>query len=442
MSLTNDLIAVCDVILDGSPDEKTAASIRSVRRRLDQPVRVAIAGRVKAGKSTLLNAIVGEPLAATDAGECTRIVTWYEHDLTYRVTADLVDGATRELPFDRSGGRLEIDLDGVPEDEIRRLVVGWPAAVLEDLTLIDTPGLGSLSAVGERTEAMIADHDVDAVLYLMRHLHTTDAEFLEAFRDGATDSRVNAIGILSRADEIGGARTDAMDSAHRIAARYSFDDRVGALVGTVVAVNGLTAASGRGLRESEVATLADVAALPQGERSLRLVSADRFGEDDESRGVLHRLGLYGARRSIDVLSAGSSKGAGEMSAFLVDDSGIRDVEKIVAQRIVAHGDALKGRSALRLLAETSSAAERDLERIEASAVELAGLRLGHMMWSEEVVLSDDEETEIEALLAGAGADPAERIEYWRARSLHPLADSTIRETCDLIVRLYEAAAAG
>ena len=60
-------------------------------RRLDEPLRVAIAGRVKAGKSTLLNALVGERLAATDAGECTRIVTWYRNALGYRVVAELAE---------------------------------------------------------------------------------------------------------------------------------------------------------------------------------------------------------------------------------------------------------------------------------------------------------------------------------------------------------------
>ena len=62
-------------------------------QRLDEPLRVAIAGRVKAGKSTLLNALVGERLAATDAGECTRIVTWYRNALGYRVVADRATAA-------------------------------------------------------------------------------------------------------------------------------------------------------------------------------------------------------------------------------------------------------------------------------------------------------------------------------------------------------------
>ena len=56
----------------------------------EQPVvrDIATAPRTAAGRDsrpcegrevTLLNAFVGEELAATDAGECTKIVTWYRH---------------------------------------------------------------------------------------------------------------------------------------------------------------------------------------------------------------------------------------------------------------------------------------------------------------------------------------------------------------------------
>src|SRR5690606_31682359 len=64
--------------------------LAELARRLDEPLRVAVAGRIKAGKSTLLNALIGEQLAPTDAGECTRIVTWYRDGHTYRVTAHLL----------------------------------------------------------------------------------------------------------------------------------------------------------------------------------------------------------------------------------------------------------------------------------------------------------------------------------------------------------------
>ena len=69
---------------------------------------MAIAGRVKAGKSTLLNALVGERLAPTDAGECTRIVTWYRKGPSYAVSAQLLDGSEQTLAFKRGDGALDI----------------------------------------------------------------------------------------------------------------------------------------------------------------------------------------------------------------------------------------------------------------------------------------------------------------------------------------------
>ena len=53
---------------------------------------MAIAGKVKAGKSTLLNALVGEQVAPTDAGECTRVVTWYRDGTTPRIVLHPRDG--------------------------------------------------------------------------------------------------------------------------------------------------------------------------------------------------------------------------------------------------------------------------------------------------------------------------------------------------------------
>ena len=77
--------------------------LRRVRDRLGEPLRVAIVGRVKAGKSTLLNALVGEELAPTDAGECTRVVTWYVDGPSYKATLHPREGSPRQAAFTREG---------------------------------------------------------------------------------------------------------------------------------------------------------------------------------------------------------------------------------------------------------------------------------------------------------------------------------------------------
>ena len=124
----------------------TARWLHEQLRRLDEPLRVAIAGKVKAGKSTLLNALVGEQVAPTDAGECTRVVTWYRDGTTPRIVLHPRTGAARPLPVRRHDGELTIDLGATPAEQCERLVVDWPAQSLRSTTLIDTPGIASTSA--------------------------------------------------------------------------------------------------------------------------------------------------------------------------------------------------------------------------------------------------------------------------------------------------------
>src|SRR3954453_19815697 len=95
------------------------------RARLAEPLRVAIAGKTKAGKSTLLNALVGEALAPTGAGECTQVVTWYRHGPRYRAWLRPRGRAVVETPLRRSGTGIEVDLGGRSADEVELVVVEW-----------------------------------------------------------------------------------------------------------------------------------------------------------------------------------------------------------------------------------------------------------------------------------------------------------------------------
>ena len=203
------------------------ARLVALRDRLDEPLRVAIAGRVKSGKSTLLNALVGERLAPTDAGECTRIVTWYRDGHTYQVMAAPAQrrAAPAAVHPRRRRDRGRPRRPGA-RGRATSSIVTWPSQALRTATLIDTPGIGSLSEqVSRRAWELLAADDeetpADAVLYLMRHLHASDLEFLRAFHDTEVSrpNPVNAIGVLSRADEIGVGRLDSMASARRIATR-------------------------------------------------------------------------------------------------------------------------------------------------------------------------------------------------------------------------------
>lgn len=472
--------SACDTAAALVAGTRLAASVDGIRSRLDGPLRVAIAGRVKAGKSTLLNALVGERLAPTDAGECTRVVTWYHEAVGYEVRARLHSGEVRDVRFSRDGGPLEIDVGDLSADDIEWLDVGWPSAALRSTTLIDTPGLASIdTSTSRRTEDFFGVDDdstakADAVVYLMRHLHRRDVDFLEAFTDHtlALASPANAVAVLSRADEIGAGRFDALDSARRIADRYRQDTTLRRLCASVIPVAGLVAETGLTLRESEFAALRLIATSDAAELDHLLVSVDRFctpGASELAPAARHellgRLGLFGVRFACRAIRSGQVSTASGLASALVEVSGLSELERMLADLFAGRARLLKARSALHALRavareltdiddEKGRALEAQVERIEASSHDFAQLRLLHLVVSGIVAFGEAEADELSRLLAAS--NPAERagcaadappsavratsleaVDRWRRRGADPRTDVETREACEIMARSYE-----
>jgi hypothetical protein len=410
-----------------------APRLAVVRDRLDEPLRVAVAGRVKSGKSTLLNALVGERLAATDAGECTRIVTWYRDGHTYQVLAYPKHAAPRQLRFAREDSAIEVDLDGLTPEEVEQLVVTWPSQALRTATLIDTPGVGSLSEqVSRRAWELLTAADeeetpADAVLYLMRHLHVQDLDFLRAFQDTEVSrpNPVNAIGILSRADEIGAGRIDAMASARRIAARLATDPGVRRVVQTVLPVAGLLAETAVTLTEAEVGQLRRIAELPVREAEELLLSTDRFGTlkpelgltSLERESLLARFGLFGVRLAGTLLRQKVAGTASDLARELAERSGLGQLREVLGSLFFQRRDVLKSRSALLALDNLTRADPRPGSEAVAGEVEqlvasthpfnelrvLSSVRAGWVTGKPEVV------ADLERVIGGAGTAVHQRV---------------------------------
>src|SRR5262249_24414223 len=149
--------------------------------------------------------------------------------------------------FLRDDEGAHIELDGTPADEVARLLVEFPSPLLRDQTLVDTPGIGSArEEVSKRTLDFTSADELapaDAVVYLFRNWHEVDNEFLLGFHDrvGVHVPSVNAVAVLSRADEVGGVGTDALQEAGRLARSLVDDPTLRSLVTNVIPVAGLLA---------------------------------------------------------------------------------------------------------------------------------------------------------------------------------------------------------
>src|SRR5699024_12005798 len=104
-------------------DKRVLAKLNELDQRRAEPLRVALVGSVKAGKSTLLNGLLGERIAPTDARECTRIITCYHYGTTPAVTATMKSGELVSVPTRRQKDRFELELSSLSPDEVDRLDV-------------------------------------------------------------------------------------------------------------------------------------------------------------------------------------------------------------------------------------------------------------------------------------------------------------------------------
>ncbi|MEE9094559.1 dynamin family protein [Pseudarthrobacter phenanthrenivorans] len=459
-------------------DPQASAVLQQYAQRLAEPLRVAVAGMVKAGKSTLLNAIIGEEIAPTDTGECTRIVTWYRHGHTPRIRLHPVAGEPRNLPVKRVDGRLAFVLDGIRAEEVEHLDVEWPSPALRAMTLIDTPGIASISRdVSARSVRFLAPEDspseADAVIYLMRHMHASDLRFLESFRDtgAARSGTVNAVAVLSRADEVGAGRIDSLLSAATIAERYSRDPGLRKLALGVVPVAGLLAQSARTLRQPDFQALQSLAAMDRTARERLMLSADRFRRstepeeltEDARASLLERYGLFGIRLAVVLIRNGFPEPT-PLAHELARRSGLDSLLEVVNRQFQARAEALKARTALAAVANLLESRPRQgtehlaasLERVQAGAHEFRELRLLAALRTTGADLPPNLAAAAEQLLGGDGPDACTRLGLdagsgpeevaaearrclvqWRAVAESPLTARTAVEACRVVIRSCE-----
>ncbi len=408
-----------------------------LRRHLDrlaEPLRVAVAGQPETGKSTLVNSLVGEEIAPLAVEEGSQVLAWYRGGMNPRAQVYPTQAPPRDVPAARMGGRLHIDLEGWRSDQLDRVVVDWPSRTLRGLTLIDTPGIDS-SEVGSRISL-----DADAVLYLMRQPHATDVGFLQSLQDHpiAREAPVNSIVVLSRADEVGGGRIDALTSAKRLARKYRTDVGLTGLCQNVIAVSGLLAQAGRTLTDEEMVSLGVLAEAPRRQLESAMVSADRFVGDGvalrlDARtrlALLERFGMFGIRLVTTLIRQGFTT-VDTLSAELVDRSGLTELRESIRQCFTDRHDVLKARSALLALEvvlrmEPRPATRRLVSALEAlvvSAHDFRELRLLAALDGGRATLPDPLADEARRLVGGVGTELAARLGFEHEASGHELHDA-------------------
>jgi hypothetical protein len=341
------------------PDGRAKETVATVRMRLtEELLRVAVGGRLNAGKSTLVNSLLGEKLAATDATECTRLVSWFTFGLINQVVIRLKDGAAVTLPAQPLASALAAA--GRPAQEISVIEVRSSNTTLaREYTLVDTPGLDALSGLDAMSLAAL--NQADVLLYVMPHPGENDQQALTELRETAGEAGITplcTIGVLSRIDQLGDGTGDPWPVARRLAQRYG--RQLAALVAVVIPVAGLLAetALGDGFTEADMRPLRELhrfAAASPADLDAALYTVDDFrahpglpipGQDRER--LLSLLGIYGIKVALAELDGGV-QGAAALLKALRAHSGIDVLLDQLKRQFVGLADPLRARWAVQVL---------------------------------------------------------------------------------------------
>ncbi|MEU2563674.1 Hsp70 family protein [Streptomyces longispororuber] len=436
---------------------------RSARARLEAqvpkltaPLRIAVAGRVSSGKSTLVNALVGAPIALTGSAPLTLVVSVLRHGDRAALTVHHKEGPPTRLEglsrIDEFTARGHQAARPRPVDFVE---VFGPHACLRRFDLVDTPGFDSpyardtheaMRAVGVDQASVTASsaarlRSADAVVAVLNSDVTApDADVLRRFHDadgtGFSPTPVTSIGVLTKVEllwpgEIGQPVRDPRDIARKHARRIMASAHTARMFHDVHPVCSQMAAGAAAFdHEVDFEALRTLAGVSPHELDLRLshlsgfVNATDLPLSADLRQHLATLFTpYGVSLACRLLRDGADRPT-VLRRELEERSGITALRRELTERFAARSGLIKVARAIEeirgvpaLLAPDASDRDRDLvgraveavtglEQSEPAFVEF-DLLLRH--YTGRLRLSESDAQELERATGEHGSTVAARL---------------------------------
>lgn len=179
------------------------ATIDALIKNVSTPLKVVVMGEVKAGKSTLINALVGAEISPTDVLETTAAIIEVgyapkPYGIIQRDGQEIVSGnADRIFAI--------LDFNRGNQDYFRGSVtvsIGLPLENLKEFYVVDTPGILSITAANYAT-AKNYIKEADVVLWVLNANHLGQNDITKEIADVASYGKP-ILGIINKIDQLDG----------------------------------------------------------------------------------------------------------------------------------------------------------------------------------------------------------------------------------------------
>jgi predicted GTPase len=169
---------------------------------------IGVVGEFKRGKSTFINALLGQEILPADVLPATAVVSRIIYGRNASCTLTLSDGSELPIPFAEIANYVtKLTAQSAEQAQsVAEAIVAFPAMTLQNnIQIIDTPGLGDEAAMTERTMALLPTVDA-AILVVSARSPFSSAEqallrsLLHQLRLNRVFIVVNQIDLVANAD--------------------------------------------------------------------------------------------------------------------------------------------------------------------------------------------------------------------------------------------------
>lgn len=405
---------------------------------LNAPMRIAITGEIKTGKSTLLNAFMGREVVPTAVEVMTYNINWFHHvgcspNGKECFVVHYLDGTSETRPLEEIASFV-----GYNEDKTELInSIDWVDAyvnqpLLEKFDLIDTPGLGSLLGNDSKhTKDLLTTNTnrPDAIIYLVYQVFKdTDINAIEEFH-ATTNlmSGISAIAAFTRVDEMNGLHSDAR---HNICRAKEENSNIRYNFAEIYSIAALPAIASWKLNNEEIDALCELKNIPNLPTLLANKQSFQNSEwkSNELRNeLLNKLTIKGIKLVVNYFLNNPTATNKDCRKYLYDFSKVKELEQVIITRFGERADFHKSN---RVLAELRKACntlsknkqlvstDRQLLQQVQSLIQQFEIEL-HRQYAEYYLLSDyynqetyfeeDEWERIKRLLGECGKSIYERL---------------------------------
>lgn len=217
--------------------QEIETKVIQMKTALEKPCLIAVCGEARSGKSTFINTILNADLAKTGITETTAIATFFKYGAGQKdgkVICYWKNGqeTVENLAFVHSiQGCSDVVIQKAATISHVEIFINNP--ILKHITLVDSPGSGSLVPIHERNFKALTHQDsdqslpflpkADAIIYLLGHVgKISDSNFINNYKvlNRSLTHPMNLIGVISKVDRSPNILKNRWDFARDIQTKF------------------------------------------------------------------------------------------------------------------------------------------------------------------------------------------------------------------------------